>query len=188
MPATLASELEEVTEMPPGEPNEPQHALRVAIVYQDVLTREWATELWDRVEQLTDRRKIQCKSWNISELAHDGEFPLAVNAAAEADVLVISVRDTGELPLFLHVWIDAWIPRRRGREGALVAILGVPAQPDAQCGYTRDYLEAVAHRVGLDYLPRERTLPNVARTAAVAVSSSSSTRPRRRVRRRQLCR
>jgi hypothetical protein len=137
--------------------NEP--ALNVATVYQDPLTRHWAAELWDRVGHLVGQGGICQQSWKIGSLTDAQVFAGAVQAAAEADVLVASVRDAGELPIDLYVWIDAWMPRRTARAGALVALIGVSPQPDAKCGHAHEYLEAVARRVGLDFLPRERKLP-----------------------------
>jgi hypothetical protein len=145
---------------------EDEPALNVVTVYQDPLTRQWTTELWDRVGQLVSSGGIGTKAWKISDLTQTLIFADAVEAAAEADVLVISVRDAGELPLRLHVWIDAWMPRRVGRPGALVALIGVPAQPHTQVGRAHRYLEAVARRAGLDFLPRERKLPKERRAAA----------------------
>jgi len=134
-------------------------ALNVTVVYQDPLTHQWATELWARVEPLIGREGTCRKSWSISHLAEPLAFAGAVQAAAEADVLMISVRAAGDLPLILRVWIDAWLPRRARRAGALVALIGLPAQPDAQSDRTHQYLEAVARQAGLDFLPRERKLP-----------------------------
>jgi hypothetical protein len=57
------------------------------------------------------------------------------------------------------------MPRRAGRPGAMVALIGVPPQPDAQSGRAHKYLESVTRRVGLDFLPRERKLP--ARSSAL---------------------
>jgi len=54
----------------------------------------------------------------IDELENSRVFAKAGQAAAEADVLVVSVRDAGEWPAILHVWIDSWLPRRAAREGA----------------------------------------------------------------------
>jgi hypothetical protein len=51
------------------------------------------------------------------------------------------------------------MPRRAGRAGALVALLGVPARPDALSWRAHEYLEAIARQAGLDFLPRERKLP-----------------------------
>jgi hypothetical protein len=134
-------------------------ALSVATVYQDPLTRQWAAELWDRVGQLIDDQGVRCQSWKISELADHGVFLDSVKMAAEADVLIVSVRDAGELPMGLYVWMDALLPSRARRPGALVALIGVPPQPDAQSGKAHQYLESVARKAGLDYLPHERKLP-----------------------------
>ena len=46
------------------------------------------------------------------------------------------------------------LPRRVERDGALVAIIGVPGRPDSRVGHVHRYLEAVARRTGLDYLPQ----------------------------------
>jgi hypothetical protein len=138
---------------------ETEQALNVVVIYQDPLTRYWATDLWNRVGQLIDSGGICSKSWKLSDLSCAFAFGDAVQAAAEADVLVISVRDTGDLPLLLHVWIDGWMPQRAGRAGALVALIGVSARPDAQSGRTHEYLEAIARQARLDFMPRERRLP-----------------------------
>jgi hypothetical protein len=138
---------------------ETEQASNVVVIYQDPLTRRWAAELWDRVGQVIDSGGICSKSWKLSYLAGACVFADAVQAAAQADVLVISVRDTGDLPLLLHVWIDGWMPRRAGRAGALVALIGVPAKPDAQYGRAHEYLEAIARQARLDFMPRERRLP-----------------------------
>ena len=136
-----------------------KQALNVVMVYQDSLTRQWVTDLWDRVGEVIDSGGIQGRGWRVSELTEPAAFEKAVRAAAEADVLVISIREGGELPQSLCGWIDAWLPKRAGRPGALAALIGVPPQPDAQIGHAHAYLAGVARRGGLDFLPRENRLP-----------------------------
>lgn len=136
-----------------------ESALRLTIVYQDPLTRHWAAELWDRVEQLVGQEGVCRQSWKISELANERVFADAVQAAAVADVLVVSVRDAGDLSGELDQWIEAWLPRRAGRAGALVALIGVAPQPDVRSGRSHTFLEIAARRAGLDFLPSERKLP-----------------------------
>ena len=141
-------------------PSESELVLNVVTVYQDPLTRHWAAELGNRVGQLIDSGGICRKSWNIGDLTQSDVFAEAVQAATEAHVLVVSVRDAGQLPMSLSVWIDAWVPNRAGQaRGALVAMIGVPPQPDSQSGRAYAYLESVAKRSGLDFLPNERKLP-----------------------------
>jgi hypothetical protein len=133
--------------------------LRVVTVYQDSLTRHWAAELWAKVTPLVGRAGTRNQSWKMSELTDAGVFARAVEAASEADVLVVAVRGVGQLPLTLRVWIEDWLPHRAGRGGALVALVGLPARPDMMGPCTCEYLEAVARRAGMDFLPRERKLP-----------------------------
>ena len=153
---------------------ETEPALRVATVYQDPLTRHWARELWDRVGQLVGQGGICHQSWKIGDLTDAQASTGAVQAAPEADVLVVSVRDAGELPINLCVWIDAWMPRRAG---ALVALIGVCPQPNVQSGRVHAYLEAVARRVGLDFLPRERKLPEHSRSISRLARSTQLVEP-----------
>ena len=134
-------------------------ALGIVVVYQDAVTRHWASGLLDRLGQLIDAGCIRPKYWKLGNLTGANIFAEAVHAAAKADVLVIAVRDAGELPPLLHVWIDAWMPLREGRTGTLVALIGVPARPNALSGRAHWYLESVARQAGLDFIPRERKLP-----------------------------
>jgi hypothetical protein len=138
---------------------EAEPTLSVVVIYHDSLTRYWAADLWGRVGKLIDSGGISRKSWKLSELADSFVYADAVRAAAVADMLVISVRDAGDMPLLLPTWVDDWLPLRAGRAGALVALIGVPARPDAQAGRIHTYLEAIARQAGLDFLPRERRLP-----------------------------
>jgi len=144
-------------------PAETEPTLDVVTVYQDPWTRHWAMELWDRVGQLIADMGVCRKSWKISDLTQALIFGDAVQAAAEAHVLVVSVLDVGQLPTSLCVWIDAWMPNRVGPAGgALVALIGVPQQPDIQSGRAYAYLESVAKRAGMDFVPHERKLPQEA--------------------------
>ncbi len=138
----------------------PEFELRVVTVYQDPLTEQWAREMWESVEYVFSEGGARFESWSLTQLKQAFAFADALEAAAQADMLVISVRGAGALPLILHGWIDAWLPERSGRPGALVALIGLPSQPEPQSDHTYQYLEAVARQAGLDFLPRERRLPN----------------------------
>jgi len=134
-------------------------ALNVVMVYEDPLMRYWATELWDRVSNLVGHSGICRTAWGISDLGHPDHFAKAVQEAARAHVLLLALRDAGVLPPNLGKWIQAWTPQRKGAGGVLAALIGMPPTPNAWAGQAYRYLEAVARRAGLDYLPRERKLP-----------------------------
>jgi hypothetical protein len=135
-----------------------EFALNLVILYEDALTREWTRELWARVDDLIGSGDICRKVWRICDLQRPAVFAEAVRAAAEAHVLVISFRDKGLFPPRFCDWAEAWV-RHRSAEGAMVALIGVQPRPDATDGQARAYLESVARRGGLDFLPRERKLP-----------------------------
>jgi hypothetical protein len=89
-------------------------------------------------------------------------------------VLVISLRDVGTLPARFCDWAEAWVPHRTAAGGALVALIGVHPVPNAASGQAYSYLESVARRAGLDFLPHERKLldcPTVDRQARYSISA-----------------
>ena len=160
-------------------PATPGSALNVTTVYQDLWGSEWATELWCRVTQMMGNDAVIHTSWNLVELGRPEIFSEAVAAAAIADVLVISIPAGEPLPVHLCAWIDAWLPRRRRRDGALIALLGMVAgQPDGLSKQAAEYLSAVARRGRLDFLLREDVdALSGSKTSASDRSPSPATNP-----------
>jgi hypothetical protein len=140
-------------------PDESEYALNIAGVYQDVVTRDWAMQTCRRATQLAGEERIQNTWYHAGSLSDPGTLLEAVCAALAADVIVIAVYAVEELPLDLYVWIDAWLPRRASRVGALAAVIGVAEPLEPQSVRTRQYLEAVARKAQLDFIPQERQRP-----------------------------
>ena len=138
---------------------EDKPALNVTMVYEDDMTREWVTEMWDRVSQMAGEENIRVASWSIDSLAWPETLEEAISSAARADVIVIAVPDAERLPIDLCVWIGAWVSRRARRAGALMALIGRPQNRDRQTFSTRDFLQMVALKGGLDFFPQEHVLP-----------------------------
>jgi hypothetical protein len=137
--------------------NEP--ALNVTMVYEDPTSLEWTTDMWDRVTQMAGDENISFASWSIDSLAWPEMFAEAASSAAQADVIVIAVSAAERLPIDLCVWIGSWVSRRARRSGALVALINLSQKRDLQAFSTRDFLQMVALKGGLDFFPRERVLP-----------------------------
>ncbi len=142
----------------------PGEALHVVLVYQDALTREWAAQLWARVVQPLSAEKVLFKSWRISDLAHPEVLPEAVVATAEADILLVAIRDSEELPMQLSVWMEAWLPLRGNRPGALVPLIGIPGPLPGQGSQLDQRFRALADRGHLDYMARWFALPTPSRS------------------------
>jgi hypothetical protein len=144
-------------------PPETEYALNVVLVYQDAPTRKWANQVCDHVSRLAGKDAVRCTWWDISRLGDPEVLKDAVLTTMQADVILISIYDTNELPIDLCVWIDAWLPRRTLPTGALIALISVPGQVSDQLEHARGCLLTVARKGRLDFLLRERRLPVASR-------------------------
>ena len=147
-------------------PDELEYTLNIAGIYQDSVTRDWAMQSCHRATQLAGGERVQNTWYNTNSLSDPGILLNAVRAAVAADVIVISVYAADELPLDLYVWIDAWLPRRLSRRGALAALVGVAQPLDSPSVRTLEWLQALARKAQLDFIPQQRERP-----AASVVSS-----------------
>ena len=76
-----------------------------------------------------------------------------------SDVIVLALRAEVELPLAFYYWADAWLPHRYHEPGALLALLGQSNGSEDRAERTREYLRALSHRGGLDFMFDERRVP-----------------------------
>jgi hypothetical protein len=150
-----------------GASDGPGYEFKIAVMYQDTLAQSWAIQMCRPVRQKFGGENVQ-NTWHSVRSLSDPEILLeAADAALAADVIVVAVHAADELPPELCAWIDVWLPRRLARVGALAALIGVAGEPASQAVRTQEYLQAVARRGLLDFLPHERKLP-----AESCVSSS----------------
>jgi hypothetical protein len=138
---------------------ERRYLLRIAGVHEDSLPREWSTQVARRAIQVVGPRCVHAVCWPVGALRHPGAMQVATEAAIEADLLVVSVCGAKELSPNFNRWIDSWLPCRLQQTGALVAVIGVPQQPNAFPARIREYLHDVARLAHMDFLPQERGLP-----------------------------
>jgi hypothetical protein len=154
----------------PDEPvlssSESDYILNIVGVFQDHVTREWAEQSFHRATQLAGEERIQNSWYHANSLSDPAILVEAVQATLAADVIVVAVYAADELPVDLYVWFDAWLPRRLSRAGALAAVVGVDAPLQPQSLRTFDYLEAVARKAQLDFIPDERLRPDASLPAA----------------------
>ena len=140
-------------------PDGSEYALNIAGVYEDSVTRDWAMQACRTGTQRAGEEHVQKTWYNVNSLCDPRILLDAVRAAVVADVIVVSVYAASELPLGLYVWIDVWLPRRLSRAGALAALIGVAEPADSHSVRTQEYLQAVARKGQLDYIPQERKRP-----------------------------
>jgi hypothetical protein len=161
-------------------PDESGYGLNIAGVYQDWVTQDWATQTCHRATQLARAGRVQHSWFNINSLGDPEILAAAVGTALKADVIVVSVYAAGELPLDLYVWFDLWLPRRLERGGALTALVGVAEPPDSHAARTFEYLQAVARKGQLDFIPQERKRPIISPLLPLGWSRNQPAPPRKR--------
>jgi hypothetical protein len=138
---------------------ETDKALEIAVFYQDDLTHKWARQACLLPAELTHPERINITWWETLSLNHHRVFAEAVGVASTADIVTFSLYGTPESPPELLAWIDAWLPRRHQRPGALLALIGVEEHAAAAAAATREYLRAVARKAALDFITRDFLFP-----------------------------
>jgi hypothetical protein len=106
--------------------------LSVVIASEDSATAVPVCEVLEQVEHnLKDEGRLNYLWWNFEVLAIDTLRELAVDEAAAADMIIIGIHETRKLPQEINDWIELWLPLRKDRPGALVAVLDSDLnQPD----------------------------------------------------------
>jgi hypothetical protein len=145
-------------EVPEVSVDEAKYALNVVRVYQDPVTQSWTAPMRHLVTQLAKEERVRHAWYDVQSLDDAATLREAVQAARLADVIVVSVYAAEVLPANLYAWIDAWLPRRAARVGALTALIGTAEPPASQPVHTIEYLQAVARKAQLDFIPQAQRL------------------------------
>jgi hypothetical protein len=140
------------------------YALKVTLVYEDALTRQWASQVRDLMVEQVGPESLRCTEWKVSDLRERRAFSEGVTALAQADVIVMSLYEAERLPAAFYLWVNVWLQERAGRPGALVALIAPPDElgPGAKfagANETRRYLSAVAGQGRLEFLLKECSRP-----------------------------
>jgi hypothetical protein len=133
------------------------YALNVAVVYQDLFTRQWVGQVRDLMAGIVGQEAIRCTEWKISNLVQPSAYWEGVAALAHADVIVVSLNAADRLPGTFYLWVNMWLQERSGRPGVLVTLLAEAEDANSGAIETRRYLAAVAHQGQLQFLINERS-------------------------------
>jgi hypothetical protein len=136
------------------------YALKVALVYQDALTQQWAGQVRDHMAGVVGQAAIHCTEWKISDLGERRAYLEGAAALAQADVIVVSLHETERLPAIFYLWVNLWLQQRSELPGALVALV-VPLEElnPAAKNETRWYWAAVASEGRLEFFMQECKQP-----------------------------
>ena len=163
---------------------EPKFPFDLVVAYEDRQTRNRALHLYDHLaQQLLDDYDFQCSWWKFDHLTNRTLAQQAADAAADANMIVLSLHARRELLPLHQAWIEQWLPRRQNRKSALVVLLAGADKQVQEAEPTLVYLRRVARLAHMDFfnhgfdlaLPsREISLPAAAETARLAPASAPS--------------
>ncbi len=147
-----------------SEPAEPWMELDFAIVYQDLMTQEWARQVCGHTARHMGMGLLRSTWWKVDFLNHGKLFARAVEAAMWADVTIVSVHAAEAMPAVLSRWFEEWLAQRaeeeRTRASSLVALITASQASLPEMDSTREYLRRMAERGRADFLRHERWLPD----------------------------
>ncbi len=124
----------------------------VLVAYEDMFTHNRVREVCDRLlDQFWGEVEFDFNWWSFKNLQPEHSRELAIAAALEANLIIISAHAGPALPEHVQRWTEAWVTARPSDEGALAGLIGLPNEHGAVPIVT--YLQHAAERAQMDFLP-----------------------------------
>ena len=131
---------------------EPKFPFDLVVAYEDTPTRNRALLLYDHLsEQLAGDYDFQCTWWKFDHLCSHTLREQAADAAAAANMVIVSLRSGLVLPPLAKIWIDSWLSRKEIRKSALVGLIGQLQHSDQATPPVTKYLERTARKAKMDF-------------------------------------
>jgi hypothetical protein len=135
-------------------PPTPDSSVKVVIAYDNLDVARRAEAVYDRLaRRLKQTFEFQQRLWRFDVLEEDALRAQAVKDAADADIVIVAMKEASEVPEAVRHWLESLLGRLSGA-AALVALLDRPGAP------VQPYLEDVARRGGMDFFAQSGKAPN----------------------------
>ena len=130
---------------------QPKYPFDVVVAYEDAATRHRALHLHDRLaRQLSDDFDFQCAWWNFDHIADSSLREQAVDDAAAANMIVLSLHAGHQFPAAAETWMEEWAQRPEHNKCALVTLFAETHEPRAAAPiFTR--LKQIARQAHMDF-------------------------------------
>jgi hypothetical protein len=113
----------------------------VVIIYEDSAAGTRAKHFYDRVtRKLVDECDFSLELWNFQVPAFPEIGSSAAKAAAEADIVILSMHRKAQLSIQTRNWIERWSRLIADDRSALVALLDQPGMSRGTVASAVDYL------------------------------------------------
>ena len=126
--------------------------LRIVVVYDGIAGLVRADEVWFRlIARFQDEIQIVSCAWNFTLLRDPQLHDRAALHTAEANMIVLSASGRTHLPGYIRDWMSLWLPSKKGRCDALVAVLDREPRGRVTALPLRNYLQHTAEQNGMDF-------------------------------------
>lgn len=124
--------------------------LKAVIIYDEFDSATRATALLERAATLAaEATRWDIKPWRLEVLKQPALAALTVAVAANADLIVLAMKQPQSMPAELLAWLKNWAQHRRVEDAALLAL------PSGENAAPWNELRTFAEQGGLIYLDKD---------------------------------
>jgi hypothetical protein len=129
-----------------------QPTFNAVIIYEDGPTGRRAKLFCDKlVCELENEYAFSLDLWSFQILAIPEFRESAADAAAKADLVVLSLHGEAGLPARVREWIEIWSRQVLDSGPPLIALVDKPTTRGSRNASALGYLRGVAERIGIDF-------------------------------------
>jgi len=127
-------------------------ATKIVIASEDANGAVRAREVSEHLaRELSPGAEVSSEVWRFNFLRHEDVRNVAAASITDADIVVVSARDEGELPPHVKIWIEDWAPVTRERPTALLALVDRQPEISPSLPSICSYLRRIARRAGMHF-------------------------------------
>jgi hypothetical protein len=124
----------------------------VVVIYEDGPAGRRAKHFYDKlVHELEDECDFSLQLWSFQVLAIPELRESAVESAAQADFVILSLHGKAGLPVDIREWIETWSKLIIGKGSALIALVDKSTTRGGTNASALAYLKGVAKRTEVDF-------------------------------------
>ena len=117
----------------------------------------WALDVFALLARKAGADVEALSLWRFDSFDRPERWEAAAAEAAAADIIIVALRQSRDVPLQVTSWIEEWTRCRKRHHGALVLLLDSRAARDAGKSEVAGRLQAVAETAGMDFFCGEPT-------------------------------
>jgi hypothetical protein len=125
---------------------------KVVVIYEDGPAGRRAKHFYDKlIHELEDECAFSLQLWSFQVLAIPELRESALESAAQADFVILSLHGKAGLPVDIREWIETWSKLIIGKGPALIALVDKSTTRGGTNASALAYLKGVAKRTEVDF-------------------------------------